>query len=367
MNNNHKILIIGDFTEESLDIQDFFNKVGYKAYSTVHGQQGLQLAKGHQPDLILIDLALPDIPGLEVMRILKEEPSLRNTSFLLSSLDSSEESIIICLSSGAHDYVYRPIHFTQILAKVQNLLELSESRKMLEELNNQLTKERDIARNAKEIAEEERNRANKLLINILPVKIAEELKENGKIEPQFYSSVTILFTDFKDFSKIAKNLKPNDLVKELDFFFTQFDKIIKKYKLEKLKTIGDSYMCVGGLPEKNQTHPSDVCRAALEIQHFMSHNSTSTNGTNWQLRIGIHTGAVVAGVIGQEKFAFDVWGDAVNIASRMESSCDIGKINISKSTYQLVKDSFTCTNRGLIQIKNMDNMESFFLEGVKDI
>ena len=145
-----------------------------------------------------------------------------------------------------------------------------------------------------------------------------------------------MFTDFKGFTSIAEIIKPEDLIKELDSYFTQFDKIMNKNNLEKLKTIGDSYMCAGGIPEKNKSHPFQVVLAALEIQSFMNTMNEIKQKQNlsfWELRIGIHTSPLVAGVIGEKKFAYDVWGDTVNIASRMESSGTAGQINISEDTY----------------------------------
>ncbi len=216
--------------------------------------------------------------------------------------------------------------------------------------------------------EDEKDKANELLLNILPRKTAEELITHGSVEPLFYDQVTILFTDFQDFTKIAAEMLPNELIDELDGYFFQFDQIIERNNLEKLKTIGDSYMCAGGLPEMNYTHAIDVCRAALEIASFMSQIEDIRRPQNlpvWKLRIGIHSGPTMAGVIGKKKFAFDVWGDTVNIASRMESGGIPGRINISEDTYNLVKDYFDMEHRGLMQVKNRGEMNMYFLNSLK--
>ncbi|MEM7181747.1 MAG: adenylate/guanylate cyclase domain-containing protein [Spirochaetota bacterium] len=216
--------------------------------------------------------------------------------------------------------------------------------------------------------DKERKKSEQLLRNILPDKVASELKENGKAVPVLYKSATVLFTDFVGFTQIAENMTPVALVNELDFCFSYFDSIINKNKLEKLKTIGDAYMSVGGIPETNTSHAVDTVLAALAIRQFMAQlkQEREEQGMSyWELRIGIHTGPLVAGVVGNRKFAYDVWGDTVNLASRMESSGEKGKINISESTYAQVKDFFVCKPRGMIQAKNKGKVKMYFVEGIR--
>jgi class 3 adenylate cyclase len=205
-----------------------------------------------------------------------------------------------------------------------------------------------------------------LLLNILPKKIVSELKTKGRVEPILVPSATILFTDFVNFSRYASTIKPEILVKELDAFFSVMDQITLKYGLEKLKTIGDSYMCAGGLPDENPTHTLSCCIAALEIIHLLKQGYEIKTGEHvWEIRIGIHTGPVVAGIIGEKKFAYDVWGDTVNIASRMESSGSAGKINVSYSVYEAMKDYFEFEPRGKLPIKGIGEVEMFFLTRLK--
>jgi len=203
----------------------------------------------------------------------------------------------------------------------------------------------------------ERIKSEKLLLNILPAETARELKANGKAKAKYYESVTVMFTDFKGFTTIAEKLSAEELVSELDFLFRKFDEIISKYNIEKIKTIGDAYMCAGGLPTANTTNAMDVVSAAIEIQSWMR-----AQNNKWNLRIGIHSGPVTAGVVGDKKFAYDILGDTVNTASRMESSGEAGKINISGATHQLVKDKFTCEFRGKIPAKNKGEIEMYFIE-----
>ena len=215
----------------------------------------------------------------------------------------------------------------------------------------------------------EKERSDKLLLNILPEETAEELKNKGSATPKYYRKVSVLFTDFKGFTKIAEKLTPAELVEELNNCFLEFDRIIDKYNLEKIKTIGDAYMCAGGIPVANDTNPVDIVHAGLEIKAYMENLKKEREEAGqdyWELRIGIHTGAVIAGVVGKNKFAYDIWGDAVNTASRMESSGIPGKVNISGETYELVKDQFICTHRGKIQAKNKGEIDMYIVEDIKE-
>ncbi|HEY9796707.1 MAG TPA: adenylate/guanylate cyclase domain-containing protein [Leptolyngbyaceae cyanobacterium] len=216
--------------------------------------------------------------------------------------------------------------------------------------------------------EAEKRRSEQLLLNILPVVVADELKHRGKVEPVNYESVSVLFTDFKGFTELSEQLTPKQLVDELDYCFSYFDEVIEKHNLEKLKTIGDSYMAVGGIPNVNSTHAIDAVLAALEIQAFIEQRKEQhmrNNTPYWEMRIGIHSGSLIAGVIGQKKFAYDVWGDTVNTASRMESSGVPGKINISQSTFELIKDFFVCNYRGKLPAKNKGDLDMYFVKGIK--
>ncbi len=220
---------------------------------------------------------------------------------------------------------------------------------------------------AKSEIEIEKTRSDNLLLNILPYDVAEELKAKGSADAKQFEEVTVMFTDFKGFTQIAEKLTPTELVNEIHTCFKAFDEIIVKHNIEKIKTIGDAYMCVGGLPLSNTTHATDVVNSALEIQQFMNELKLKKQAEGklfFEIRIGVHTGPVVAGIVGVKKFAYDIWGDTVNIASRMESSGEAGKVNISSRTYELVKDKFKCTNRGKIQAKNKGEIEMYYVESI---
>ncbi len=215
---------------------------------------------------------------------------------------------------------------------------------------------------------QERGKSDRLLLNVLPASIAQELKENERVVPRDYERASVLFTDFVGFTRIAEHLTPQQLIEELDDCFRQFDRIARRHKLEKIKTIGDSYMAAGGLPAPNRTHAVDCVLAALEIQRLMNElmaQNDAAGRPRWQLRVGINTGSVVAGVIGREKFAYDVWGDTVNTASRLESSGEANQTNVSQATYEEVQAFFVCAYRGKVPAKNKGVIDMYFVEGLR--
>lgn len=211
-----------------------------------------------------------------------------------------------------------------------------------------------------------RKRSDELLLNILPEETAEELKATGTAIAKDFTQVTVMFTDFKNFTSISEKLTAQELVNEINYCYSAFDLITAKHKIEKIKTIGDSYMCAGGLPVANNTNAVDTLNAALEIRDFMLAEKQKRDAAGkpfFEIRIGCHTGTVVAGIVGIRKFAYDIWGDTVNIASRMESAGEPGKVNISGATYQLVTTIFNCSYRGQIPVKNKGDIAMYFVEG----
>ena len=189
----------------------------------------------------------------------------------------------------------------------------------------------------------------------------------GKATKTKYNFVTVLFSDIQGFTQIAEEMNPEVLIDELDKFFFHFDSVVEKYRIEKIKTIGDAYMCAGGIPEKNRTNPVEVILAALEMQEYMKNlkEASLIQGMKyWDIRIGIHTGTVIAGVVGHKKLSYDIWGDTVNIASRMESSGEAGKINISGATYEFVKDFFICEHRGKMPVKYKGELDMYFVKEI---
>lgn len=210
----------------------------------------------------------------------------------------------------------------------------------------------------------EKKKSDSLLLNILPSEVATELKTTGISKTKSYTMVTVMFTDFKDFTRISERVSAELLVDEIHYCFSAFDNIISKYRIEKIKTIGDSYLCASGLPVYNYTHAEDMVRAAFEIRDFIANRKKEKESIGeipFELRIGIHTGPLVAGIVGVKKYAYDIWGDTVNIAARMEQNSEAGMINISGSTYELVKDKFTLEYRGKIEAKNKGMVDMYFV------
>jgi len=249
--------------------------------------------------------------------------------------------------------------FSMIIWAVYDQLALRFARKqyMLEQIINNRTEDLII----------EKEKTEALLANLLPKNTADEIMSKGKATKIKYNFVTVLFSDIQGFTKIAEEMNPEVLIDELDKFFFYFDSVVEKYGIEKIKTIGDAYMCAGGIPEKNRTNPVEVILAALEMRIYMDRlkESSEIEGMKyWDIRIGIHTGTVVAGVVGHKKMSYDIWGDTVNTASRMESSGEAGKINISGTTYEFVKEFFTCEYRGKMPVKYKGELEMYFVTGI---
>ncbi len=246
--------------------------------------------------------------------------------------------------------------------------EATKQKEKIQEQNKQLEQEKQKVEEQKNLLQEEKSKVDKLLVNVLPEDTANELKTGGKASARHYKRGSVMFTDFKNFTNIAESVKPTELVTRLDSYFIQFDKIIEKWELEKIKTIGDSYMCAGGIPIRNKTNPVHTVLAALEIQHYMNdvNQKLKDKGEEpWELRIGIHTGELIAGVIGIKRFAYDIWGDTVNVASRMESSSVPGKVNISGETFRFIEPFFNCHYRGKVPAKNKGQIDMYFVERIK--
>jgi class 3 adenylate cyclase len=215
------------------------------------------------------------------------------------------------------------------------------------------------------LVDRQKNEIEHLLLNVLPKEVAKELQLTGRATPRHYKSVAVMFTDFRGFTLLTDHMSPDELVAELDACFNAFDEIIERHNLEKIKTIGDSYMCAGGIPVEDEMYVLKIVKAGLEIQQYITNNNERRQEKGlepWFLRIGINVGPVVAGVVGKMKYAYDIWGSTVNIASRMESNGEPGKVNISSATYELIKDYYECSYRGKISAKNVGEIDMYFIE-----
>lgn len=254
---------------------------------------------------------------------------------------------------------------TRLIKQNNELIKLAVN---LEQANQKLGEQRVEIQNKKKEIEDQKKISDNLLLNLFPYEIAEQLKLKGTATPKNYRMVSVMFTDFVGFSKLTEITPVHELIRELNMYFEKFDEIIKSHFLEKIKTMGDSYMCAGGIPLRNRSNPIDTVLAAMEIQEFVNslNRKKKKEGLNiWEIRIGIHTGEVIAGVIGRQKMAYDIWGRTVNTASQMESKGKTGRINISETTYMHIKEYFDCSHRGKIRVKHHDYVDMYFVNSLK--
>lgn len=312
--------------------------------------------------------------------LLKDEESKANFSILFHSILKGEplnnyEITIVAKDGESRILLVNATPRKNVLGQVdgvlfvgQDVTELITYRASLEqkvlERTEALNKSNLEIKRQKEATDLEKVKSDQLLLNILPEFVAKELKEKGHVIPRHFKSATILFADLVGFTTLCKGLSPEQILYELNYIFVGFDMIIEKYGLEKIKTIGDGYMAVGGLPVENTTHASDAVNAGLKMIEYVKRVGENNKGTDrppWQARVGIHSGELTAGVIGRSKFTYDVWGGSVNTASRMESTCEGGKVNISSATYELVKNEFHCIHRGPIKMKNMGELQMYYV------
>lgn len=335
------------------------------------GEEALDLVNefiksGTPVPLVIADQLMPGMKGHELL-INIHKASAKTFKILLTGQVEVNAITEAVNHANLYRFISKPWDGTDLVLTVKEAMrsffmdeKLEEQNEMLKKYNDEL--EQMVKDRTSQLAQE-KEKSDQLLLSILPEATAEELKDKGTSSPRFYENVSVLFTDFKGFTKIAMTMPPEKLVEELNECFSAFDEMIEKHKLERIKTIGDSYMCAGGIPTPNSTNAVDAVSVAKEMLGWLTDwNKNIANAHAWEMRIGIHTGALVAGVIGKKKFAYDLWGDAVNIASRLVSNGEEGKINISADTYNLVKDKFPCTYRGEIAAKNRGNIAMYFVE-----
>tara|TARA_R110000868_G_scaffold1389_9_gene10728 strand:+ start:1139 stop:2281 length:1143 start_codon:yes stop_codon:yes gene_type:complete len=349
----------------------------YNIFTAESGIEGIEVIKKHDIHVIVTDQRMPNMTGVQFLQKVPNE--LDNIRMILTGF-SDIEAIIEAINTGkVYRYITKPWDKDELKITIDNALEAvilrRNNKKLIQELqlNNEKLEEKvktrtqEIEKKSK-LLESEIEKSHKLLLNILPEEIAEELKKFGKSYARKHDQVTVLFADIMGFTSIAEKIPADKLISQLDENFSGFDYIIEKYGIEKIKTIGDSYMCVSGIPSEIENNAEIAINVALDMQDFMKNfNSTKKiqNRPEFEFRIGIHTGPVVAGVVGVTKFAYDIWGDTVNLTSQMEQQSQAGKINISGATYELVKDKFNCTYRGKIAAKNKGGIDMYFVDSKK--
>ncbi len=376
-----KILYVDDEIDNLVVFKSAFRRY-YDVLTATSGGEALEVFRHEPIALIITDQRMPQMTGIELLKSLPESPE--SIRMVLTGF-SDVEAIIEAINSGkVYKYITKPWDKNDLKVTIDNAIEALELRlnnkhlinelkeanesleKKVEERTHKIQLQKEEIEIQKTLLEQEKDNANNLLLNILPYEIAEELKLKGKALARKHHDVGVLFSDFKDFTLVSDKLDPQIIVSELDLCFKAFDDIIEKYGLEKIKTIGDSYMCAGGLPAPDKFCAHKLTMAALDMQNFLlMHKEKNPDYHLSKLRIGIHIGPVIAGVVGKLKFAYDIWGDTVNTASRLESNSEPGKINVSREIYQLVNDDFNCTYRGKLPVKGKGEMGMYFIEGPK--
>jgi class 3 adenylate cyclase/FixJ family two-component response regulator len=349
----------------------------YNIYTALSGEEGMDILSKNDIHVVVTDQRMPNMTGVQFLQHIPPEKD--NIRIILTGF-SDIESIIEAINTGmVYRYITKPWDKDELKITIDNAIETIMLRRnnkhLIEELKeyNEQLEEKVLLRTKeiekqKEIIEAAKLQSDSLLLNILPGEIADELKKFGKSYARKHDQVSVLFADIKGFTSIAEKLTPVKLVTQLDEVFGAFDNIIAKHGMEKIKTIGDAYMCACGLPLADNENAIKSVNAALDMQQFIKGFGAANKIQNlpvFEIRIGIHTGPLVAGVVGLKKFAYDIWGDAVNLASQMEQHSEPGKVNISGETYSLVKNSFNCTYRGKIEAKSKGEVDMYFVDSVK--
>ena len=326
-----RILLIEDAPANIQVVSGILRQQNYQISVATSGQQALTLLERVRPDLILLDVMMPGIDGFETCRRIKASTTWREIPIIFLTAKTETADIVQGFEVGAVDYVSKPFNAHELLARVRTHLSLD-----------RLHRENQ-----------------RLLLNILPAPIAERLKKEAGIIAERFEDVSVLFADLVGFTPLSTQLSPHELLELLNRVFSTFDELAGRHGLEKIKTIGDAYMAAGGLPEPNPDHLAAMARLALAMQESVQQISHSSGSLS--LRIGLHVGSVIAGVIGIRKFIYDVWGDTVNTASRLESHGTAGRVQVSEAVFQRLRDRFQFEPRGTIELKGRGPMAVYFL------
>jgi adenylate cyclase len=345
MDGKVKIVIAEDENIIAKDITKTLERLGYQVLGTARsGNEVIEIAKELNPDLVLMDIILEgEMSGIEAAEIIMT--SLTIPVIYLTAL-ADNETLQRAKITEPFGYVLKPFDERTLHSSIEMALYKHKINQQLKERTREL--------------EEERNKSNMLLHNIFPSEIVKELKETGSIKPREFPQVTLLFTDFQDFTEIASEMHPRELVSELNDLFNNFDSVINKYGLEKLKTMGDSYMVAGGLPRETDNHATSVVFAALDMMDYLAERNKVSN-YKWEMRAGVHSGNVIAGVVGKNKYTYDVWGNTVNIASLMERNSSAGRVCITSATYELINGCFDCSFKDTVDITGNGNIDTYFV------
>lgn len=346
----YKILIIEDDPLHYKILSKTLGEMDYhiELLKAKTGIDALDILATETPDLILTDWDMPQMSGIDFCKIVQENKKLEQIPVIMcTGINKSSKNLKTAFDSGVVDFIRKPIDKMELLARVNSMLKLSESYKTI--------------KRQKEELETEKQKSDQLLLNILPKKIAKELKEKGESKPQLYKDITVLYSDIVDFTRKTLQMPPSALLNELNDLTKGFDLIMEKHLCEKIKTVGDAYVGVCGLPEANPNHAQNILNAAQDIIKFLNQRNANSDFT-WEVRIGIDTGDVMGGIIGATKYVFDIFGDPVNTASRLESNSETMRIHLSERTYKLVKDEYEFEQQAPLEVKGKGLMNMYFLK-----
>jgi adenylate cyclase len=351
-----EILVVDDSRLMRIVLTKALQELGFTHITeAINGREAIEKLKERPYDLMLLDMEMPEMNGDEVLLAKSQDPKLKEVPTIVISASEHIDLAVKCIEAGAEDYLIKPPNPTLLRARVNTSLEKKRLRDMDRLLFARLQEE-------KELVEIEKEKSERLLLNILPASIARQLRNEGQTIANGHKMVTVMFADICGFTELSRNTSPSDLVTLLNGIFVAFDNIVENYGLEKIKTIGDCYMMVGGLPNHRDDHAHAVADASLEMLEALEYINEKNN-ISLAMRVGVHSGPVVAGVIGKIKFTYDIWGDTVNVASRMESSGMPGKIQISEQTQAELDSRFDLAERGMVDCKGLGQMKTFFLTG----
>jgi adenylate cyclase len=352
------ILIVDDKIENIRFLADFLGEQNYQIRKAIDGKTALRAANTVLPDLILLDIKMPGLSGYEVCKQLKDRETTRSIPIIFLSAGDDASDKVKAFQVGGVDYITKPFQLEEVLARVEAQLTLQRLQKKLEDRNQALQKTiahleqtKNHLEQSQAALKESQARSERLLYNVLPCAIAERLKQDSTAIAEQFNDVSILFADIVGFTPLAVELKPTELVALLNDIFSRFDRLSEQYGLEKIKTIGDAYMVVAGLPFPHANAAVAIAEMALAMQATIA-TFKRPSGEPLKLRIGINSGSVVAGVIGVKKFVYDLWGNAVNIASYLESSGQPGKIQVTQTLYDQTSNiNLPCTLRLRSRVK----------------
>ncbi len=346
------ILIVEDSPVNQKILSGLLDKAGFAILTADNAREALDILRIEIPDLIILDIIMPEMDGIELCRQIKQDPDLRDVPVIfISALDGTPDKLR-GFDAGGVDYIIKPFQPAEVLARINTHLKLCRLQRQLEEQNRQI--------------EQEKQKSEALLLNVLPVGVARELMERGVCPPQYFDDVTVCFIDIVQFTAAASLLAPEILIEELNTLFTDFDRIVEANHCERMKTIGDAYLFVCGISEKNDRHVQAVAHAALGILDYLRERNEAVR-RQWQIRVGIHRGPLVGGLVGTKKYLYDIFGDTVNIASRLEALAIPMHINVSLQVFQALDGEFLFSGPREVDMKGKGMQTTYTLQSQRPI